>query len=709
MLTGYLSKLGCRAGDTVDVMLSSSSSEATIDFIRLIHGDTNPKGPGFVFEEISGVVPQTVALTEVATPIGSFGISAKAISVKGQQAVHIGFEIWPTVPVYGRTQSILGLPGIGLAVSIDVHGHLILTNAGETVFRMEQSLSERTWYKVSILLDAAGSHCLVEGIEKSGTRLVTHGSSSAKGLLLAGQSDVVLAASSYSVHGLQVFGTDLYNGKIAALKIREGDKMLGDWHFHLGIDGQTVFDVAGGNDIELINVPTRAMTGPRWTGKIEAWTQAPEQYDAIHFHDDDLSDAKWPVSASLTVPDTLPSGIYAVRVRTLDEEDHIPLAIRPAPEAATAKIAFVLGTYTYVAYANEHLTEGEFEQGSELEVTTGQSEAMAAEHQEWGKSVYDYHNDGSGVAHSSFLRPIPNMRPTYRFWGFDAPRRFSCDLYIVHFLHKLGIPFDILTEHDLDAEWETVLEPYQTVIASSHPEYYSGEMLDAYENHVDAGGGLLYLGGDGFYWVTTAVKGLPEVLEVRKFEGLRHWEADPGERYQSSTGELGGIWRSRGRSSHKLFGVGMAGYGWDRKAPGYRRSEASYRPEASWVFDGIEEKVVGDFGLIMNGTSGDEIDRIDYKFGTPKNTIVLASSEPHSEWYVPIPEDIHSTSNKMNATFNPNVRSDMVLIEKESGGAVFSVGSIIFAGALPVNDGDNNVAALLTNVVRNFTARKKTH
>lgn len=709
MLTGYLSKLSCRAGETVDVMLSGSEATATVDLIRLIHGDTNPAGPGFVFEDVPEVAAQTTPLYEQATPIGSFGVSSRLVTLDGSDRLKINFDLWPTVPRYARVQSILGLPGVGLAVSLDASGCLQVSLGDQVVVRCEAPLLERTWYAVSIEIDERSADLSIERLEKAAVRRVPLAKASAQGFAIHGDTEIVLAASKCDRIDRQLFASDLYNGKIAHPVLRYGDATLGDWQFQAGMDGQTALDAASDNHISLVNVPTRAMTGPRWTGDIHVWTQAPDQYDAIHFHDDDLSDAKWAVSLKVTIPEMLPSGVYAVRVRTDSAEDHIPIAVRPAPSTAPAKIAFVLGTYTYVAYANEHLTEGDFEQGSELDVTTGESEALAAEHQEWGKSVYDYHNDGSGVAHSTFLRPIPNMRPTYRFWGFNAPRRFSCDLYIVHFLHKLGIPFDILTEHDLDAEWKTVLEPYQTVIASSHPEYYSGQMLDAYEDHVEAGGGLLYLGGDGFYWVTTAVKDVPEVIEVRKFEGLRHWEAEPGERYHSSTGELGGIWRSRGRSAHRLFGVGMAGYGWDRKAPGYRRSAASYRPEASWVFEGIADLVVGDFGLIMNGTSGDEIDRIDYKYGTPRETIVLASSEPHSEWYVPVPEDILSTSNKMNATFNPNVRSDMVLIEKDGGGAIFSVGSIIFAGALPINGGENNIATLLGNVVRNFTARSKLH
>lgn len=170
---------------------------------------------------------------------------------------------------------------------------------------------------------------------------------------------------------------------------------------------------------------------------------------------------------------------------------------------------------------------------------------------------------------------------------------------------------------------------------------------------------------------------------------------------------MGGIWRSRGRSSHGLFGIGMGGHSWDNNAPGYRRSERSHQPDVAWVFAGITEEVIGDFGLIMNGSSGDEIDRVDYRHGTPAHTIILASSERHSEWYVPVHEDVTRVSNTLNARYNPDVRSDMVLVEHPGGGAVFSVGSIIFTGVVPVNQGENNVARLLANVINNFTARGK--
>ena len=63
-----------------------------------------------------------------------------------------------------------------------------------------------------------------------------------------------------------------------------------------------------------VNLPTRAVTGHNWTGEELDWRRAPDQYDAIHFHADDLDDARWETDFTLTVPSDLPSGAYAARL-----------------------------------------------------------------------------------------------------------------------------------------------------------------------------------------------------------------------------------------------------------------------------------------------------------------------------------------------------------------------------------------------------------
>lgn len=700
-LIGYLSALSCRAGEGVEVMISSSVSEVSLDVVRLIHGDDNPQGPGFLYQPVEQIPVRQVQAQEQQTPIGSWAISRQPIRFVEQSTLQLSLAVWPTLPPQEGLQGIVSLPTVEFQLAMNAEGCLVLRWRHQ-ILLTTPALQLRRWYQIAV--SVGENSCELNLTDAQGTTSCIRGA----GAILSGSSKVLFAAMSIESRGQQHFPLGVYNGKIAQPRIAVAGQVAARWAFEQAMSRQHVPDNSGnGCDLQLINAPTRAMTGPNWRNDVHDWKQDPSQYNAIHFHDDDLADACWPVTAHVEIPASLSSGVYAVRLRAAGlSDDYIPLIVRPAPDQTPAKIVMVMATYTYIAYANEHLTEGDFEQGSEIPVQTGDWEDLVAVHQEWGKSHYDRHNDGSGVAYSSSRRPIPNLRPNYRFWGFHAPRRFSADLYMIWFLTQLGEAFDVVTEHDLHAESTTLLSDYQTVLTGSHPEYYSEPMLAAYQLHVAQGGCLMYLGGDGFYWVTTPFNDLPHLLEVRKSEGLRHWDAEPGERYHASTGELGGIWRSRGRSAHQLFGVGMGGHGWDNKAPGYRRSERSYQPDVAWVFDGINEQVVGDFGLIMNGTSGDEIDRVDFRYGTPEQTIILASSEPHSEWYVPVPEDVTTVSNRLNARYNRDVRSDMVLVEHASGGAVFSVGSIIFTGALPINNGENNIARLLKNVIGNFTSRK---
>ena len=64
-----------------------------------------------------------------------------------------------------------------------------------------------------------------------------------------------------------------------------------------------------------------------------------------------------------------------------------------------------------------------------------------------------------------------------------------------------------------------------------------------------------------------------------------------------------------------------------------------------------------------------------------------------------VKEEFHMTEPLGN---DPKVRADMVFFEVEGGGAVFSTGSISYAGSLAHNDYDNEIAKLTGNVVRRF-------
>ena len=129
------------------------------------------------------------------------------------------------------------------------------------------------------------------------------------------------------------------------------------------------------------------------------------------------------------------------------------------------------------------------------------------------------------------------------------------------------------------AEGRALLEQYAVVITGSHPEYWTEPGLDALEAYLAGGGRCMYLGGNGFYWVTGTSDNAPHIIEVRRgINGTRAWTSHPGEVHLSTTGELGGLWRNRGRFPNRMVGVGFTSQGWGG-APGYQRLPDSDRPQ----------------------------------------------------------------------------------------------------------------------------------
>ncbi len=151
-----------------------------------------------------------------------------------------------------------------------------------------------------------------------------------------------------------------------------------------------------------------------------------------------------------------------------------------------------------------------------------------------------------------------------------------------------------------------------------------------------------------------------------------------------------------------LVGVGTVAVGFDASGY-YKRKEASFDPRAGFIFDGIgDDEVIGDFGILGGGASGSEIDAVDPMLGTPSHTLVVASSEGHTENTYLVPDETGFHHSAMDGIQNPNIRADMTFFETPGGGAVFSVGSIAWGGSLSHHGYDNNVVRISENVLRRF-------
>lgn len=737
-VTGYTDPMTARPGDTVRVMVSCDAARFRAELVRLVHGDENPAGPGF--KEI----PRSATFDGIY-PGGVWPLyPGSCVIVPHDDALHpsAGFTlaawIWPTTPTKGL-QAIAGKwhdgRGAGYALFINEDGALELrVGDGGSVHRLSTGrplCAERWYYVAGCYAAATGNAKIVQrpaqfwpGDESAGQTEATL----PPGLVLAHDAPFMMAATAATENAGAGERRDFYNGKIEGPRLFGGPlaalreatdsasataapDLVAAWNFGRDFARDHIHDDGpGGLHGRAVNMPARAVTGHTWTGRIDDFREAPDEYGAIHFHDDDLVDAEWAPAFSWRIPDGLPSAVYAIRLRALDgeaedhkTEDHIPIFILPRKGTAASRVAFLAPIMSYLAYANEQLTQVPMALCPNQNPDASK-EAYAYAARNRLLSLYERHGDGSGVFYSSRLRPIVNLRPRFVMYATNGPHQFSADLHLIDWLVAKDIAHDILTDEALHDEGEALFAPYRVIVTGTHPEYWSETMLLALRRYLDGGGRLMYLGGNGFYWVTSIDPERPHVFEIRRSDGIRTWESAPGERHHSTTGERGGLWRWRGIPPQSLVGVGFTAQGFDVNAP-YRRHEDANAADTAWIFDGVpKDAAIGDHPslVLKHGAAGFELDRADRTLGTPATARLLASSAGHSDAYQHSVEEVLMSDSRQGGSVNPLVRADMVYIRYPNEGAVFSVGSIAWCGSLSYNAYDNPVSRVTENVLRQF-------
>jgi N,N-dimethylformamidase len=148
-------------------------------------------------------------------------------------------------------------------------------------------------------------------------------------------------------------------------------------------------------------------------------------------------------------------------------------------------------------------------------------------------------------------------------------------------------------------------------------------------------------------------------------------------------------------------GIGFIAQGFDASSY-YRRTEDSRDPRAAFLFAGIEDAIIGDFGAWGGGAAGLEIDCFDLNLGSPPHALMVASSENHSNAFLLVNEEMLSNSRGVDGTLNSRIRADIVFFETPAGGAVLSTGSIAFVASLAHNNYRNNISHLLRNALDRF-------
>lgn len=701
MLLGYADKLSVDGGDRIEFKISAAGSYRA-QLVRLRGMIETDHGLCVTEAPVNSACDALYAGKVKPLHPGSF-VDATVPAVDIAKGFGVSLWIQPTMPGH-TSQTVFSLSDAESAarvtLEVDRNGclalHLRSSNGAATTLSAPDPLKKGQWVFVTAAYAAHRAE-LTLTLEEHARK----NDWSSRVVVAEGTASRFLVGAKPAEDG---HATECFNGRMADVSVfgaSPKDTIL-RWDFSKLLDSDIAVDISGaGRHGRLVNRPTRAVLGPRWDKRTLRWTDDAAMWNALHLHDDDLDDARWDTDFAIEAP--AESGIYAVRLSQGDERYYVPFYVRPGSE--NKRVLFVAPTNTYLAYGNEHLWEGERGEAHQkmmsIPIVLDQAERTLQQVPSLGRSLYDRHSDGSGVIYASRLRPIPNMQPNYINWLAGGPRHFSGDFFITGWLDNIGVEFDVATDEDVDRFGIKLLERYEVVLTGSHPEYPTPAAFDAFEAHVGGGGKLMYLGANGFFWVTTYTSGQRTAIEVRRgYSAQRNWTSHPAELYHSSTGGTGGAYRHCGRDQNPFLGVGMAAVGWG-PASGFTRTPQSYDEAVAWAFDGISNAILGEHGYVLGGAAGDEMDHADPARGTPESTVVLMSSR-HNDLFFPSLDSVTEVGPNQQGSKNPHVRADVVLVDHPGGGKVFSTGSICWAGSLGTNDYDNDIAKLTTNVLRRF-------
>ncbi|WP_043339714.1 N,N-dimethylformamidase beta subunit family domain-containing protein [Belnapia moabensis] len=719
-ITGYADRWSVKPGEVIRFMVSVQGGAPYSARVARVHcGDPNPAGPGYREVPMECAIQGQHQGLEQPIRLGSH-VAIPALDLgPADGLIGLVATVWPTLPERPGVVFAWRGGGVSLVLGVGPEGAFCEVDGQRVATGVP--LTPRAWHDIAVALDSA-SGTLTLRQQPRKPRIDRAEAAEATAPFPARPAGMGSATIACDPAMERHFNGKIERPRLAAgldattlLATQEAGASLpagtlrAEWDFSIGMTGDRVADIGPGHwHGRCVNLPTRAVTGSRWTATHQRWTEAPEQWAAIHFHDDDIGDAGWQPSLSLTIPEGWPSGVYALHLEGAGWRDNIAFYVRAVRPGQRAKVAFLAPTFTYTIYGN-FARPGRQAQLHDRAVAWGALQQSPDGHPEYGFSTYNWHTDGSGIAYASMRRPMIDKRVNHIQMIDPSPEGsgtywITADSYVTDMLDRHGIDYEVVTDHDLHAEGAAALAPYSVVLTGQHPEYHSDRTLHGIADYIGGGGRFVYLGGNGFYWKVVPHGEGPWALEVRRAEGgIRLWAAEPGESYHAFDGSYGGLWRRLGRPPQSVVGIGFSTQG-DYNGHPYRFAPGILDPRVAFLREGMEAapgQEFGERGFMGGGAAGHELDRADTRLGTPHHALIVATAIVTEPSYAPVNEE------RYDHTLWPRqhdevMRSDITFFEASKGGAVLSFGSMNYIGALPVDGYTAPAARLVLNAIRRF-------
>ncbi len=463
-IIGYSNRLSAQPGDCIKFMVSCFYPTYKADIVHLIHGDEDPRGPGFKEEAIETPVSREYTGRKQDYPMGSY----VKISLHG--LVHpirsFSFTAWiyPSMPE-GSLQSIIswtttsgGRAGLFLKCDGTLAGLNNTEKIGELWIAAEEKFHSNRWYFIAVTFDSEKKELSLyressEDYTSKSEPIVSRRLDSG----IEGPQNELLIAASRSPAGST---ENHFKGKIEqpslfdrALSIEEINSLgegfsptsfkalLGAWDFSQNIISSTIVrDISSHNlNGEIVNSPKRGVKGHSWTGREIDFRKAPGEYAAIYFHEDDMDDAKWNVDFEFVIPDDFKSGVYAARLMVNGKVDYVPFLVRPKKRYSFCKNCFLSSNPELILPTRTNISTLVYSEDPNVAENFGLKAGFKYPVRAVDRylqtvrlnSLYDCHSDGTEVVYASFRRPLLSIRPGYkcpiRGGGSGSSHQFSAD------------------------------------------------------------------------------------------------------------------------------------------------------------------------------------------------------------------------------------------------------------------------------------------
>ncbi|MEM8891912.1 MAG: N,N-dimethylformamidase beta subunit family domain-containing protein [Bacteroidota bacterium] len=366
----------------------------------------------------------------------------------------------------------------------------------------------------------------------------------------------------------------------------------------------------------------------------------------------------WEEIAEIPIPRESYTGWYLIQLINTAYTKTTSVFITPKETEVQKPIALLLSTNTWNAYNH------------------------------WGgQSLYS----ANYASRISFFRPqlladpfIQNTYPNQQLYYQAA----NMDLPLVELLDSAGIKFDVYAIEELHRSAEK-LQQYESLVLSTHPEYWSEQMFVNLNTCLDSGLNLINLGGNTAAWYTE-LDLAERTIEVHKGDDA--------------------YWREKDSTGLRPFGIEETAWGFHSFGPyevledtsfvwantGLKKGdlfgEISETYDYAYAYAGKWELLLSLFRKGQKGAAaGMEIDKVFP--GSPSNWITLArgwNQQRDGAGIVLSPKEIKLLKEEP-------LGADLGYYYHAGGGLVFQTGSLAYCGAIPY---DRRIGQIILNVIR---------